>query len=328
VKPQASSQGKGIFLTQTWKSVPNSHRFIAQRYISNPYLLDNLKFDMRIYVLCTSCEPLKIYLFKDGLARFATEKYHGVDPKNLTNMYVHLTNYAINKNHSNFVFNSSEDEENVGHKRSLTALFKILENRGHNVKELWENIKQIVVKTFCTAQWTLSQKSKYTFPKNHGPNPSFQIFGFDIMIDENVKPWLLEVNSSPSLSADTPLDRRMKEKVIGDAFRIVNVTAEGRINYKLEQKAEELKNRLEKIYQFSKREDGFTFENSKSSGLNEAEIMKNNGYELIFPLKEDTKLTETYVTYMKEIKVPRPEPSKIWDILQSLIIFFSDKEGD
>jgi len=125
VKPQASSQGKGIFLAQTWKNVPNSHRYIAQRYISNPYLLDDLKFDLRIYVLLTACDPMKIYLFKDGLVRFATEKYQSANPTNINNMYVHLTNYAINKNNANFVFNTSEDEDNFGHKRSIHALFKV-----------------------------------------------------------------------------------------------------------------------------------------------------------------------------------------------------------
>jgi len=152
------------------------------------------------------------------------------------------------------------------------------------VKELWEKIKKIVVKTFCTAQFTLSQKYKRIFPRNHNQNTCFQIFGFDIMIDENVKPWLLEVNSSPSLSSDTPLDRRIKEKVIGDAFKIVNITPNERINYKLKQKAEELKTRLEQIYHFSKRDGDFTFENPTPI-VNEAEIMKNNGYEQIYPVR-------------------------------------------
>ena len=43
---------------------------------SQPFILDGFKFDLRIYVLVTSCDPLRVYVYKDGLARFATVKYH------------------------------------------------------------------------------------------------------------------------------------------------------------------------------------------------------------------------------------------------------------
>ena len=43
--------------------------------ISQPFLIDGFKFDLRIYTLVTSCDPLRIFVFKDGLGRFATNKY-------------------------------------------------------------------------------------------------------------------------------------------------------------------------------------------------------------------------------------------------------------
>lgn len=48
---------------------------IVQRYLNNPLLIDRLKFDLRIYVLITCIQPLRIFMFKDGLARFATEPF-------------------------------------------------------------------------------------------------------------------------------------------------------------------------------------------------------------------------------------------------------------
>jgi hypothetical protein len=74
---------------------------VVQKYLRHPYLLDNYKFDFRIYVLVTCIDPLRIYIYKDGLARFATEEY---DPHfhYYDNLFIHLTNYAINKNNENF----------------------------------------------------------------------------------------------------------------------------------------------------------------------------------------------------------------------------------
>ena len=75
VKPDNESQGKGIFLTNSWEDIANKDRVVAQHYIDPPYLIDDLKFDMRVYVLLYGVNPLRIYLFDDGLCRFATAPY-------------------------------------------------------------------------------------------------------------------------------------------------------------------------------------------------------------------------------------------------------------
>ena len=80
---------------------PGEH-YVAQRYLHKPYLIDGLKFDLRVYVLITSVNPLRIFMYEEGLARFATSAYVPPMGNNLGNLYMHLTNYAINKDAENF----------------------------------------------------------------------------------------------------------------------------------------------------------------------------------------------------------------------------------
>ena len=67
-----------------------------------PFLIDGLKFDLRIYVLITGISPLRCFIYKEGLARFATQSYQSPIGSNLNNLCMHLTNYAINKEQSGF----------------------------------------------------------------------------------------------------------------------------------------------------------------------------------------------------------------------------------
>jgi hypothetical protein len=76
---------------------------VVQRYLTKPYLIDGYKFDLRLYVLINGISPLRIYMYKDGLARLATEKYKTPAPGNMNNLFMHLTNYAINKDSEHYV---------------------------------------------------------------------------------------------------------------------------------------------------------------------------------------------------------------------------------
>ncbi|CAG4955064.1 unnamed protein product [Parnassius apollo] len=75
IKPPASARGTGIKVVSRWTQIPKKRPVVVQRYVTKPYLINGNKFDMRLYVLVTSMHPLRIYLYKDGLARFASGEY-------------------------------------------------------------------------------------------------------------------------------------------------------------------------------------------------------------------------------------------------------------
>lgn len=79
---------------------------MVQDYLSNPHLIEGLKYDLRLYVFLYGLNPLRIFIHEQGLARFATEAYEKPRASNIDNMYVHLTNYAINKMNTNFKQNN------------------------------------------------------------------------------------------------------------------------------------------------------------------------------------------------------------------------------
>ena len=139
-----------------------------------------------------------------GFARFCTEKYTQ-DVQEIENMTIHLTNVAIQKSTSDY-------NETHGGKWSIKNLKFYLEmTRGKDlVDKCFEGIRNIVYISLKSVQSVLINDKH-----------CFEIYGFDILIDDVLKPWLIEVNASPSLSTTTDMDRNLKMGVINDAFNVV-----------------------------------------------------------------------------------------------------------
>ncbi|CAF3184409.1 unnamed protein product [Rotaria sp. Silwood2] len=128
--------------------VPKKRPVIVQKYIANPYLINGHKFDLRLYVYVTSHDPLRIYLFDDGLARFASRKYSS-SVKSLSDRFMHLTNYSINRYNSEYRTNN-DTAACTGHKWSLKALWTYLKKRDIDVADIMEKIKDLIIKTIIS----------------------------------------------------------------------------------------------------------------------------------------------------------------------------------
>jgi hypothetical protein len=72
LKPAASSCGRGIRLINRNSTVTKRSGTVVSKYVNNPHLINGLKYDLRVYVCVTSFDPLRIYVYDDGLVRLAT----------------------------------------------------------------------------------------------------------------------------------------------------------------------------------------------------------------------------------------------------------------
>lgn len=219
-KPESGSQGKGIFVTKNPKDIKPGEHMICQQYVSKPFLIDGFKFDLRIYILISSCDPLRIFVYKDGLARFATIQYNEPSNHNMDDMCMHLTNYAINKHSKDF----DRDEES-GSKRRISTVDTWFEENGYDVSKIWSDIEDVMIKTLISAHPILKHNYRTCFPNHNKGSACFEILGFDVLLDRKLKPWVLEVNHSPSFHTDSPLDKEVKEGLMYDTLNLVNFHA-------------------------------------------------------------------------------------------------------
>jgi hypothetical protein len=96
IKPRASSRGRGIRLITQSSQIPRSNKMLVQQYIAKPLTVEGYKCDIRVYVVVTSWDPLRVYINEDGLVRFATQKYKA-GAKHYRRKHAHITNYSTNK---------------------------------------------------------------------------------------------------------------------------------------------------------------------------------------------------------------------------------------
>jgi hypothetical protein len=102
-------------------------------------------------------------------------------------------------------------------------------------------IKDVMVKTLISVEpHIINTMSRFTKHKN----VCFELFGFDILLDSKLKPWLLEVNISPSLSSSSPLDKKIKTVLIVDTLNMIGVNPYDRKSYEKEAELKEKKRLL------------------------------------------------------------------------------------
>ena len=220
VKPVGLSRGRGISMLEDLSSLTYSQSTVLQKYIDNPLCLDGYKFDLRIYVVVTSFQPLEAFIYRDGFARISTVKY-STDEKSLSNLYIHLTNSSIQKHSESgpskdnpLHISQGNNEESNGSKIGLlgkSGLWKRLEKYNIEVEPLWDAMCLLIVKSLVVVDDKIANQ-----PCN------FELFGYDVLFDQDLRPWLIEVNSGPSLARENQLDVRVKNSLITDIIKLID----------------------------------------------------------------------------------------------------------
>lgn len=210
----------------------------------------------------------------------------------MNNMCMHLTNYAVNKNNPNFTQPGQMAEDGYGHKRTLASTYAALEDMGHDVEKIKNRIHGMIVKTLCAVQPSLAHIYRSCQPDDPTNGMCFEILGLDVMLDTKLKPYIIEVNHSPSFTTDSPLDKEIKKRVIGDTLNLLNVQPSNRKAYFDRKQKDAVRRTL----------NGRNIRESKENRMElcrKAQITRDayeskniGGFTKIYPLGDTTKFEE------------------------------------
>ncbi|RVE54649.1 hypothetical protein evm_000770 [Chilo suppressalis] len=214
VKPGNKCRGRGIQLMNNIKDIiglinipAQKTRYVVQKYIENPLVIYDTKFDIRQWFLITNCQPLTIWMYKDSYLRFSSQIF------SLSNYHesVHLTNNAVQTKYKN---NNERDkalpDENMWDCHTFKAYLRQI-----GKYELWDTkiypgIKQSLIGAMLACQETMDKRQN-----------SFELYGADFMLTNDFTPWLIEINSSPDLAPTTSVTARLCPQCLEDVIKVV-----------------------------------------------------------------------------------------------------------
>lgn len=212
VKPGCCSRGRGIRLASKLEVISNllsntNTKYVIQKYIEEPLLVHNTKFDIRQYYLVTCTFPLVIWMYMDCYLKFSSQNY------NLRNYHesIHLTNNAVQKKYINCLDRHKDLPKN--NMWSLEEYKKYLNTIDRNT--VWDEVIYPGMKK-CIIGVMLNGQNRIMGNKNR-----FELYGCDYVLDNDYKPWLIEINSNPDLNNTTEVTAQICPEVISDIIKVI-----------------------------------------------------------------------------------------------------------
>ena len=217
-KPADLSRGRGVELV-TDPGAISRQSLVVQRYIANPHLLDGFKYSLRFYVAIVSIDPLIAYLFDGGFTKFASRPF-SIEPGDRGDRFRHLTNPDILRDDPQAAGVSTRNTTHHAYRRRL-------ESMGLDGQRLWTDITRLLAATVAAALPRIRHAEEAVQGTGRG---QFELLGVDITVDDQLRPWLLECNLSPSLAVEatneTEASREeadIKTRVIADTLRLIGI---------------------------------------------------------------------------------------------------------
>ncbi|CAD8161581.1 unnamed protein product [Paramecium pentaurelia] len=217
IKPgESSNRGNGIqvansitkvkqIISQQNLHLNNSKKtFIIQKYLEKPLLYNKRKFDIRCYMLMTCVNnTFKAYWYQEGYIRTSCKEFSLDD---VEDKFTHLTNDAVQKKNQNY------GKFETGNKISYNEFQKYLNDQhNYNFQIILDQLKKLSIDIVKATYQHLNPNKLFY---------SFELFGLDFMIDSDMKPWLIEVNTNPCLETCCPLLARLITHLIENTIKI------------------------------------------------------------------------------------------------------------
>jgi tetratricopeptide (TPR) repeat protein len=214
-KPRRGTGGQNMTISRDAASLADKPDVVVQRYVERPYLVDGRKGHVRLHGLVASLDPFRAYLHAEGVVRFAPQPYDTSDAS-LADVHAHITNTALHKDHPNLVVSQKAEEENVGAVWSLSAYLERLKSEGVDVAALREELKGLARGFLRMVHQEGVFAAQAKFPRRAFPA---KMFGLDVLIDSDAKPWLIEAQRKPAM-AGTPLVTKIAGKALTTIFEM------------------------------------------------------------------------------------------------------------
>lgn len=283
IKPKLNSCGENIALLKKYSDIKND--YIITKFLKNPHLIKGFKYDLRFHDLITSILPSKLYLYNEGLVRISSQKY---EYDNLTKLSSYLTNLAVNiKNKKKYIYPQNTSKIEDSNLWNFDVFQNYCEKNDLNFTEIFDKVKDIFIKLLLSIRRkTINYIKKISL---HSSN-FYHLIGFDIILDDNLKPYLLETNRRAGLRKDNEAEKYYTYNMIADTLNLIGLRIINKNN--------------NTFYNYVEYEDYFkeTIEDS----LCELERPRG-GYSLIFPLKNNIEKYKNF--YLDEI--PK-EDEELW----------------